>query len=172
MSSIEKSRKNIEKGIDKNKQESDKFQKKLDQDVKDKDVVKKVADRLKSTGTTEGLQKIKNKGEQAGKQIDKQAQKDHKELDNKVHKEAQNREGKLDKRSDTTRKDSKELNKASSQIKQQEAKGMLNKASNEAKEDADYLKEKKNKQHEIRNQSEKKATEKENKVKSTRPAFH
>lgn len=171
MSRIEKSRNDIEKGIQGTKDQSEKLQRKLDQDVKDKESIKQVADRLKKRGTSEALRNIAKKGEQAAEKIDKQTEKDHKELDQTAHTQAKDRESELKERAEAAQQDGADLKRASGDVKQTEAKSFMNEAAGDAKQDEDYLKKAKSKQLEIRNKSEREAHEKEKKVKSARPRF-
>jgi len=171
MSRMEKRRQDIEKGIDRNKDTTDKGQKKLDEDVKDKKLVTEVAGKMRGKGTMEGMDKVVKKGEQAGEEVDREADKDKKELDKTAHRDAQEREKDLKDRSDETKRDARDLQSAARSVHQKEAMAELNAASREATEDDRYMTEKKRVQEDIRKRSEQQAGQKHRSVRTTRPDF-
>lgn len=171
MSHLEKSRSDLERGIDKNKESTEKGQKKLDEDVKDKKLIAEIASKMRGKGTMEGMDKVAKKGEQAGEKVDRETDKDKQNLEKNAHKEAQEREKDLKERVDETKKDAHDLQNATRIVHQQEAKGALQEASHDATEDERYLTEKKRTQEEIRKRSEQQAEQKNRDVRSNRPDF-
>ncbi len=171
MSSLERSRKDIERGIESNEKITAEGQEKLDRDVQDKDIIKELAVNLKGNGTLEGFDRIFKRGEQAGEKVDTQAEKDHKELDDKAHLEASDREGQLREKGEDTKMDANEIDKDSSKVEQKEAASNLKEAAREARDDEKYLKQKENSQRGIREGSERKADKKVTEVKNNRPNF-
>lgn len=171
MRNLEKSRKDIEKAEKNNQKEVDKWQRKLDTDVKDKKTLEKTAGKIRGEGTLEGLKKVERLGDQASGNVDNQTRRDATDLDSSAHKEAKDREKSLDKRSGETKQDAQDLKGGARELDQKSAVSQMEKAAQEAKDDQKYLDQRHKAQEKIRNKSETDSGKKQKDVNVTKPNF-
>jgi len=168
---MEKSRKNIEDGEKKNIKQVDKCQKQLDADVKDKEIIKEAAKKMRGKGTLEGMDKVAKLGDKAAGKVDDKTKKDNSELDKTAHKDAENREKDLNKRAGETKSDSKDLKNASKSLDQKGATSQMENAAKEAADDRKHLEKSEKSQKKVREKSQREAIKKGTKVKRTKPNF-
>ena len=167
----ETSRGQIEKGKTKTKKEFQESKKKFEKGVKTKKAISDASRAASVAGTDEGMKKVKKSMEGAGKETDKQFDKDVKQQEKVVKTEAVPRVKKLNDMSKKTKDDVKKIEKALSSAEVDAPKKDLKEAAGAGKDDAQFTEKKGKEQDKDQKTAEKTAKEKSQAMKRARVKF-
>lgn len=167
----ETSRRKIEQGVDKTRQEFKKFDKEFEKDVKTKKAISEASRASNVGGTDEGMRKMKKRAERAGAAADKKFERDRKGQQKEIDTKAKPREQNLKEMTGKTKQDAQKMERAASRAEVKEAKSELKEAKNEAVEDARFTDKKGAEQKKDRTQAEKNANQKASQMKSAPVRF-
>jgi len=169
--SIESGRDDIERGKESTQKHMEEKHQQLEQDIKDKKIIAETATKARVDGTTEGMDKVQKRVQEAGKDVERKAQKDHGELKEIHQKEAQEREKNLQERKKKTEADKKDIRQAFSKVETKAAKNQLKEAEQAAQDDAQYIEGQRKDQEKRRKTSEKKGAKQEADIKAVKVDF-
>ena len=165
--SRETSRTAIEKGKRKTGEKFEESKNRFEKDVKTKKAVSEAARSASVEGTDEGMKKIKKTMETAGRETDKEFEKDEKKQQKVVSEDALPREKRLAEMAKKTRDDIKKIEKALASAEVAAARKGLKEAASTGQEDVKFTDTKGKEQEKERKKSEAITKKKGNEIKST-----
>ncbi len=161
-------RRNIEKGIETRRRESEDRAKHMGLIVGDKKTVAKTSRKLFLSSTVEGVDKVKKALERAAKTVHDEFKKQNRDLQKKIDK-CRKAEENLDERAKDARKDAVKVNKAAGHIKEtKKAQHLAIQAEHAAVNDAGYIEKKKALQKKERESSERRRKKQKRQLKNAK----